>query len=96
MFVLVTYDVETKTPAGQKRLRRIAEACLDYGVRVQNSVFECNVEPAEWERLKARLLDIYDAEADSVRFYFLGSNWQRRIEHYGVSDAPDVEGVLIM
>ena len=97
MLVLVTYDVgEVKGNSGQKRLRHIAEACLDYGLRVQQSVFECNVNPAEWERLKARLLAIYTPEKDSLRFYFLGSNWKRRVEHHGVSDAPDVEGSLIV
>ena len=96
MLVLVTYDVGgTDTQAGQKRLRRIAETCLNYGLRVQQSVFECNVDPAQWERLKATLLKIYKPEADSIRFYFLGSNWKRRVEHHGVSDAPDVEGTLI-
>ncbi len=96
MLVLVTYDVETSGQGGQRRLRRIAETCLNYGLRVQKSIFECNVNPAQWERLKATLLDIYSPEKDSLRFYFLGSNWKRRVEHHGVSDAPDVEGTLIV
>ncbi len=96
MLVLVTYDVETKTPLGQKRLRHIAETCLNYGLRVQQSVFECNVEPAQWERLKASLLSIYKPEKDSLRFYFLGSNWKRRVEHHGVSDAPEVDAPIIV
>ena len=97
MLVLVTYDVGgTDQNIGQRRLRHIAETCVDYGLRVQKSVFECNVDPAQWERLKATLLDIYDPEQDSLRFYFLGSNWKRRVEHHGLCDAPDVEGVLIM
>ncbi|MCX7984915.1 MAG: CRISPR-associated endonuclease Cas2 [Bacteroidetes bacterium] len=83
MVVVVSYDVSTKSEAGTTRLRKIAEACLNYGMRVQNSVFECNVDPAQWEVLKNTLLKIYNAEEDSLRFYFLGSNWQRRVEHYG-------------
>lgn len=96
MLVLVTYDVETINQGGQRRLRRIAETCENYGLRVQKSVFECNVEPADWERLKATLLGIYKSEKDSLRFYYLGSNWRRRVEHYGVSDAPDFDEPLIL
>ncbi len=96
MLVLVTYDVGEIKTGGQKRLRHIAETCLNYGLRVQKSVFECNVEPAQWERLKATLLNIYQPEKDSLRFYFLGSNWQRRVEHHGVQDAPDMEAPLIL
>ncbi len=97
MLVLVTYDVGgTDGNAGQRRLRHIAETCLNYGLRVQKSVFECRLNPAEWERLRATLLNIYDPETDSLRFYFLGSNWQRRVEHHGLSDAPDVDGTLII
>jgi len=96
MLVLVTYDVGETKLGGQRRLRKIAETCLNYGLRVQKSVFECNVEPAEWERLKATLLEIYQPEEDSLRFYFLGSNWQRRVEHHGVSDAPDLDAPLIL
>ena len=96
MLVLVTYDVETSEPGGQRRLRHIAETCLNYGLRVQKSVFECNVDPAAWERLKATLLDIYIPEKDSLRFYFLGSNWQRRVEHHGVSDSPEIDAPLIV
>jgi len=96
MLVLVTYDVGGVKTGGQRRLRHIAEACLNYGLRVQKSVFECNVEPAEWERLKATLLEIYNPDRDSLRFYFLGANWQRRVEHHGVSDAPDIDGTLII
>ncbi len=97
MLVLVTYDVgKTDSQAGQKRLRRIAETCLNYGLRVQKSVFECQVNPAQWERLKNTLLTIYKPETDSLRFYFLGSNWQRRIEHHGINDALDVDEPLIL
>ncbi len=94
--VLVSYDVSTTTPAGVKRLRKIAEICLDNGLRVQNSVFECNLDPAGWEILKDRLLSMYDAEKDSLRFYFLGSNWQRRVEHHGKGSIEDIEAPMIL
>lgn len=94
--VLVTYDVSTKTPAGIKRLRKVAEACVDYGLRVQDSVFECNVDPAQWELFKDRLLSIYKPEEDSLRFYLLGSNWQRRVEHHGKTGLTDIEGPMII
>lgn len=96
MLVLVTYDVNTQTPAGRKRLRQIGRACLDYGQRVQYSVFECDIDPAQWTALRARLLDIYDESTDSLRFYFLGSNWKRRVEHCGARPATDFDDVLIM
>ena len=96
MLVLVTYDVGGNEQSSQRRLRHIAETCLDYGLRVQKSVFECHVEPAEWERLKATLLDIYLPEQDSLRFYFLGSNWKRRVEHHGVNGVPDTDAPLIV
>ena len=96
MMVLVSYDVSTKTPAGVTRLRKIAEICLDYGLRVQNSVFECNVDPAQWESLKDKLLSKYKAEEDSLRFYFLGSNWKRRVEHHGGNAIADIEEPLIV
>jgi CRISPR-associated protein Cas2 len=94
--VLVSYDVSTTTAAGVRRLRKIAEICVDFGLRVQDSVFECNVDPAQWETLKDHLLSIYDAEKDSLRFYFLGSNWQRRVEHYGKTGLRDIEAPLII
>lgn len=81
--VIVSYDVSTKSASGRKRLRKVAEACLNFGMRAQNSVFECQVEPADWEILKDQLLSIYKKEEDSFRFYYLGSNWQRRLERYG-------------
>jgi CRISPR-associated protein Cas2 len=96
MMVLVSYDVSTKTPAGTKRLRKIAEACLDHGLRVQYSVFECNLDPMHWELLKDRLLGLYDAEKDSLRFYFLGSNWQRRVEHHGAKGIASIEEPMIL
>jgi CRISPR-associated protein Cas2 len=83
MMVVVSYDVSTETPAGRKRLRKIAENCLDFGRRVQFSIFECDIDPAQWETLKHRLMGLYKPEEDSLRFYFLGSNWQKRIEHHG-------------
>lgn len=97
MMVLVSYDVATSQPAGEKRLRRVAKACLDYGQRAQKSVFECVVDPAQWTRLRARLVDLIDPEHDSLRFYFLGDNWQRRVEHIGVKPTVDVDkGNLIL
>ena len=94
--VLVSYDVSTKSGAGPRRLRKIAEACLDHGLRVQDSVFECNVDPTLWESFRSRLLSLYNAEEDSLRFYFLGSNWQRRVEHHGKKGIPDIEAPLVL
>jgi len=96
MLILVTYDVATTTPAGQRRLHRIARACLDYGQRVQNSVFECDVDPAKFAALKARLLDVYDPATDSLRFYFLGSGDRKKVEHHGAKPATDLSGPLIV
>lgn len=96
MLVLVSYDVSTVDLTGRRRLRRVAKACENVGIRVQNSVFECNVDPAQWTALRARLLELYDAESDSLRFYFLGDNYQRRIEHQGAKPAVDVEAPLIL
>lgn len=96
MLVLITYDVATTTCQGRRRLRRIARACLDYGQRVQNSVFECDVTPAHFAQLRKRILDIVEPEEDSIRFYFLGKNWKRRIEHHGAKPAVDLDGPLIV
>ena len=96
MLVLVTYDVNTEDAAGRKRLRRVARACEDHGQRVQFSVFECLVDPAQWSALRARLIDEIDETQDSLRFYFLGSNWKRRVEHVGAKPAYDPEGPLIV
>lgn len=96
MHVLVTYDISTITPAGQKRLRNIAKACLDYGQRVQNSVFECKVDPAQYVDLKSRLLGLMNPAEDSIRFYNLGQNWQGRVEHYGQKEPFDPDGPLIL
>ncbi len=94
MYVLVTYDVSTTTPAGQRRLRHVAKACLDYGQRVQNSVFECKVDPAQFTALKHRLLTLIKEETDSLRFYQLGNEWHNRIEHFGTKKGYDVDGFL--
>ena len=96
MFVIVSYDVATTTPAGQRRLRRVAKTCRDYGQRVQYSVFECIVDPAQWTMLKERLIAEIDPEKDSLRFYYLGSNWQNRVEHVGAKASLDQEGPLII
>ncbi len=95
MMVLVTYDVRTDSPEGRRRLRRVARSCLDFGQRVQYSVFECDVDPARWATLRARLCDLIDPETDSLRFYMLGANWRRRIEHVGAKPAIDYDGPLI-
>lgn len=96
MLVLVSYDVSTTTKEGRRRLRRVAKICLNYGQRVQNSVFECLVDPTQWTSLRFQLLDEYKADEDSLRFYFLGSNWQRRVEHQGTKATPDPEGPLVV
>jgi CRISPR-associated protein Cas2 len=96
MLVLVTYDVSTTTAAGRKRLSRVAKTCLDFGQRVQNSVFECQVDPAQWTSLKLKLLDIASEKEDSLRFYFLGANWRRRVEHHGAKPSVDPQGALIV
>lgn len=89
MLVLVTYDVSVTTAAGQKRLRNIAKVCLDYGIRVQNSVFECEVEPAQFVILKDKLTTIFNSDEDSLRFYFLGKKGRQKMEHIGAKPAPD-------
>ena len=90
MMVLITYDVSVATSAGRRRLSNISKTCLDYGMRVQYSVFECEVSPDKWVELKTRLLKIYDDAEDSLRFYRLGSNWKHKVEHYGVKESPDI------
>lgn len=95
MMVLLTYDVATDTPEGRRRLRRVAKACEDWGQRVQYSVFECELDSAQWTALRARLIAIIDPKTDSLRFYQLGSNWQRRVEHVGAKPALDMGGPLI-
>jgi CRISPR-associated protein Cas2 len=95
MMVLITYDVDTTTIAGEKRLRKISKLCRDYGQRVQNSVFECLLDPNQIALLKNKLLDVMDKNKDSLRFYYLGSNWKPKIEHIGAKPGYDQEGVLI-
>ncbi len=96
MLVLVSYDVETTSPGGARRLRRIARACQDHGQRVQFSVFECEVAPDQWVVLRAHLLEEMDTDRDSLRFYFLGAAGKRRIEHVGAKPATDFDGPLIV
>lgn len=96
MYMLVTYDVQTSSPSGKRRLRHLARACLDYGQRVQFSVFELKVDPAQWATCRARLLSIIDPERDSLRFYHLGSRGRNRTEHHGAKPGFDLEGPLIL
>ncbi len=96
MMVLVTYDVSTETPEARRRLRRVARTCEDFGQRVQNSVFECLVDPARWTEMRQRLLSQIEPKEDSLRFYFLGANWKRRVEHVGTKASYDPEGPIIV
>lgn len=96
MMVLIAYDVSTESIQGRKRLRQVARVCENFGQRVQNSVFECLVDPAQWMALRRKLIEIINSEQDSLRFYFLGKNWKRRIEHVGVKESYDPEGPLIV
>lgn len=96
MLVLVSYDVATTNKAGQRRLRRVAKQCQDYGQRVQYSVFECVVDPEQWVVLRNELIEIINKEEDSLRFYFLGANWRRRVEHIGAKKVVDLEAPLIL
>ncbi len=95
MLMLVAYDVSTEAPGGKRRLRRVARACLDWGQRVQNSVFECEVEPAQWIELRRRLLAEIDTAADSLRFYRLGADARRKVEHVGAKPTLDLDGPLL-
>ncbi len=96
MMVVVTYDVNTETPAGIKRLRRVAKECVNHGQRVQNSVFECILDDAQYRELKYKLEKIIDKNFDSLRFYKLGKNYQLKIEHIGTKETIDIEGTLII
>ncbi len=96
MLVLVSYDVSTRDEAGARRLRRVARLCEDHGQRVQNSVFECLVDAAQWVAFRSALLQEADPVQDSLRFYFLGTEWKRRIEHIGAKPAYDPQGPLIL
>lgn len=96
MLVLISYDVSTVDEGGAGRLRRVAKLCKNCGQRVQFSVFECIVEPARWEVLRQDLIDEINEETDSLRFYFLGSNWRNRVEHVGAKEGIDQEGLLLV
>lgn len=96
MLVLVTYDVRVSEENGAARLRAVARACRDFGQRVQYSVFEIEVDPAQWTKLKARLEGIIKPEMGSLRYYYLGANWQRRVEHVGAKPAVDLNGPLMI
>ena len=96
MLVLVSYDVSTKDEAGRRRLRRVARLCEDRGQRVQNSVFECLIDAAQWISFRSALIEEADPLQDSLRFYFLGNEWQRKVEHIGAKPSYDPEGPLIL
>jgi CRISPR-associated protein Cas2 len=95
MLVVVAYDVNTESEKGRRRLRRVAKVCENCGQRVQNSVFECLVDAAQWTQVRARLVEEISQEDDSLRFYFLGDNWRRRVEHVGTKASYDPQGPLI-
>jgi len=96
MMVLVTYDIVTAKKAGAKRLRKVAKICTNYGQRVQYSVFECSLEPGQWIDVRQQLINEIKEEEDSLRFYFLGANWKKRVEHIGAKSGYDVEGTLMV
>lgn len=96
MYVLVTYDVESSSPDGAKRLRRVAKICVENGQRVQYSVFECSLDPAQFEIMKHRLIKEIDREKDSLRFYNLGKTWRNRVQHIGAHESYDPEGILLI
>lgn len=95
MMVLVSYDVSTISPGGEKRLRRVAKACRDLGQRVQYSVFEIEVDPAQWVHLRQRLCNLIDPMTDSLRFYHLGARWEGRVEHVGAKPTLNLKGPLV-
>lgn len=94
--VLISYDVRTSEQGGARRLRRVARVCQNFGQRVQFSVFECVVDPAQWASLRQSLIDEIDTDSDSLRFYFLGAHWRNRVEHVGAKKSVDQEGPLIV
>lgn len=96
MLVLITYDVNVTNEGGKSRLRKVAKQCVNYGQRVQNSVFECLLDPTQFSELKHRLEKIIDSETDSLRFYMLGKNWKNRVEHTGAKESYDPEGFLMI
>lgn len=95
MLVLITYDVSTESAEGRRRLRKVAKICVDHGQRVQNSVFECMVDSAQFAMLKHRLVSVIDSEKDSLRFYRLGNQWHSKVEHIGAKESYNPEGSLI-
>ena len=96
MMVIISYDVATSDPAGKKRLRKVAKECQNHAQRVQNSGFEADLDYSAFMKLKERLIEIIDKEKDSLRFYYLGNNWERRVEHVGAKQTYNPEGVLII
>ncbi len=96
MLIVVAYDVNTETEAGKRRLRKVAKLCENHGQRVQFSLFECSIDNALWVQLRAKLAAAIDSDTDSLRFYFLGNEWQRRVEHLGAKASYDPEGPLIL
>ncbi len=94
--VLITYDVQTNTSAGKKRLRDVAKACVNHAQRVQNSVFEADLDYSKFLKLKDQLLGIIDEKTDSLRFYYLGNNWKPKVEHFGVKETYDPEGLILV
>ena len=96
MLVLITYDVSTQDGAGKTRLRKVAKECVNYGQRVQNSVFECIVDASQALRLKNSLLSLINKEQDSLRFYYLGNKYETKVEHFGTKATYEAEGVLIV
>lgn len=96
MMVLISYDVSTTSPAGKKRLRKVAKECQNHAQRVQNSVFEADLDYSSFLKLKEKLMDLIDNEEDSLRFYYLGNNWERRVEHIGAKKTYNPEGVIII
>ena len=96
MMVLITYDVNTETAAGRKRLRQIAKQCVNYGQRVQNSVFECLLDASQCKQLQHKLVGLMDEKTDSLRFYYLGNKYQTKIEHFGAKQTYDPEDVLMI
>lgn len=95
MLVLITYDVRTDSSDGKKRLRKVSKECCNYGQRVQNSVFECIMDASQCRLVKDKLLKIIDEQEDSIRFYYLGNNYKTKVEHFGIKESLDMEGVLM-
>ena len=96
MMVLVSYDVMVTSAGGARRLRKVAKACTNFGQRVQFSMFECVIDPAQWVQLKHTLEEIIDVETDSLRYYYLGANWRSKVEHVGAKPSIDMDDPLIV